>query len=115
MQGIMGVFLDGMQNVAVLLVHPINSFTHGSGRRQFIILNIVFGFVFLFLVVLRSQILALLLLLILCFVLSVECLLNPRPPLFRAMIPSLSGWFAYFSSSRPYFSVSASLSRRNCS
>src|SRR6266480_4383266 len=78
MQGIMGAFLDGMQDVAALVAHPINSFTSRIGRRQFIILNIAFGFVFLFLVDLRFQILGLLLLL-LFFVLSIECLLKPRP------------------------------------
>src|SRR6266496_3107583 len=79
MQGIMGAFLGGLREVAALVAHPINSFTHRIGRRQFIILNVVFGFVFLFVVDLRFQILGLLLLVILFFVLSVECLLKPRP------------------------------------
>ncbi|PYJ69550.1 MAG: hypothetical protein DME76_08600 [Verrucomicrobia bacterium] len=36
-------------------------------------------------------------------------------PISRAMVRSLSGWSLYFSSNRPYRSVRASLSRRNCS
>src|SRR5437667_9877185 len=89
MQGIMGAFLDGMQNVVALVAHPINPFTHRIGRRQFIILNIVLGLVFLFLVDLRFQILrlglvlglvlVLVLVLFLLFVLPIECLLKPRP------------------------------------
>ena len=83
MQRIMGAFLDGVQNVAALVTHPINAFTHRIGRRQFIILNIVLGLVFLFLVDRRFQILRLmlvfLLVLVLLFVLSIKCLLKPGP------------------------------------
>src|SRR5580700_3618244 len=78
MQNVMGTFLNGMQYVAARIPHPINSFTYRIGR-QLMILNMAFGFVFLLLVDLRFQILALGLLLILLFVLSIECLLKPRP------------------------------------
>src|SRR4029453_8834022 len=135
MQGIMGAFLDGMQDGAPLVAHPINSFTHRIGRRQFMILNVVFGFVFLFLVDHLFQILGFLLLLFFffvflfifsktpgfpsCFFFFSSCRSSASSshdqPISRAMIRSLSGWSAYFSSNRPYFSVSASLSRRNCS
>src|SRR5947207_12847161 len=81
MQGIMGAFLDGMQNVVALVAHPINPVTHRIARRQFIILTIVLGLVFLFLVDLRFQILRLVLVLVLfvLFVLPIERLLKPRP------------------------------------
>src|SRR5438309_11751129 len=79
MQRIMGAFLDGVQNVAALVTHPINAFTHRIGRRQFIILIIVLGLVFLFLVDRRFQILRLMLVLVLWFVLSIECLFKPGP------------------------------------
>ena len=86
----MGAFLDGMQNVAALVAHPINPFTHRIGRRQFIILNIVLGLVFVFLVDVRFQIFRLVL------VLSIECLLKPRPSHFTGDDPFAIGMVRIF-------------------
>src|SRR6185369_17673068 len=97
MRRIMGAFLDGVKDVTALVAHPINSFTYWIGRRQFIILNVVPGPTFLFLVHFHFQLLAFALVHAFFFVvLLIERLLEPRPSQLTGNDPFAVGMIGVF-------------------
>src|SRR4029453_9954228 len=97
MRHVMGAFLVGVQDVAALVAHPINSFTYWIGWQKFIILNVVPGPIFLFLVRFHFQILVSALLpAFFFFVLLIERLLEPRPSHLTSNDPLAVGMVGVF-------------------
>src|SRR5207237_3253051 len=101
MQRVACAFFDGMRDAAALVAHPIDSFAHWIGQRQFIILDVLLKFILINRVEVSFRSLRLFLLLMLLLLLFLlQRFLNPCPSHFTGDDPFAVGMvFIFFQQS----------------